>query len=66
MDRVEDHATGRRRRYDWHLLSVKDSKFEGAGDPTKLAFMLRTFLDWAERQGKSPATAADRSGGVMS
>jgi len=36
---------------DWHSLSVKDSKFEGAGDPTKLGFILRTFLDWAERPG---------------
>lgn len=37
---------------DWHSLSVKQNKFEGAGDPSKLAFMLRTFLDWAERTGK--------------
>ena len=37
---------------DWHSLSVKDGKFEGAGDPTKLRFMLQTFLDWAERPGR--------------
>lgn len=35
---------------DWHSLSVKDNKFEGAGDPSKLGFMLHTFLDWVERQ----------------
>jgi hypothetical protein len=37
---------------DWYSLSVKESKFEGAGDPSKLAFILRTFLDWAERPGR--------------
>ena len=36
---------------DWHSLSVKEKKFEGAGDPSKLAFILRTFLDWADRTG---------------
>jgi hypothetical protein len=34
---------------DWRSLFVEDGKFEGAGDPTKLTFILRTFLDWAEQ-----------------
>jgi hypothetical protein len=34
---------------DWHSVSVKENRFEAAGDPAKLTFMLRTFLDWAER-----------------
>ncbi len=37
---------------DWHSVSVKENKFEGRGDPSKLAFMLRTFLDWAEQPGR--------------
>jgi hypothetical protein len=37
---------------DWHSRSVKENKFEGRGDSSKLAFMLRTFLDWAERPGR--------------
>lgn len=37
---------------EWHSLSVKDSKFEGAGDPSKLTFMLRIFLDWATQPGR--------------
>ena len=40
---LEDNASA-----DWYSLSVKDKKFEGAGDPSKLGFILRTFLDWAE------------------
>jgi Immunity protein 53 len=31
----------------WHSISVKDNTFQAAGDPSKLEFMLRTFLDWA-------------------
>jgi hypothetical protein len=37
---------------DWHSISLKGTTFEAAGDPAKLEFMLRTFLDWAERPGK--------------
>jgi hypothetical protein len=37
---------------DWHALSVEENKFEGAGDPSKLAFMLRTFLEWTEPPGR--------------
>lgn len=37
---------------DWYSVSVKNSKFEAAGDPTKLVYMLQTFLDWAEQQGR--------------
>ena len=36
---------------DWHSLSVKGDTFEAAGDPTKLTFMLQTFLNWARRAG---------------
>jgi hypothetical protein len=34
---------------DWHRIWLEDHKFQGAGDPSKLAFILKTFLDWAER-----------------
>jgi hypothetical protein len=33
---------------DWYSRSVTQKTFEGAGDPFKLAFILQTFLDWAE------------------
>jgi hypothetical protein len=33
---------------DWYSISVNENKFEGACDPTKLAFLLRTFLEWAD------------------
>ena len=33
---------------DWHSISVKGNTFHAAGDPSKLEFMLRTFLDWAK------------------
>jgi len=33
---------------DWHSMSVEENKFEGAGDPLKLGYILQTFLDWAE------------------
>ena len=36
----------------WHSISVKNATFEAAGDPTKLEFMLRAFLDWAEQQAE--------------
>jgi hypothetical protein len=39
---------------DWHSLSVTDDKFQAAGDPSKLDFMIRTFLDWADRVGTRP------------
>jgi hypothetical protein len=31
---------------------VRENKFKGVGDPSKLAFMLRTFLDWPEQPGR--------------
>ncbi len=34
---------------NWHSISVKGSTFEAAGDPSKLEFLLKTFLDWAEQ-----------------
>jgi hypothetical protein len=37
---------------DWHSISVKGSTFEAAGDPAKLEFILRKFLDWAEQPGR--------------
>lgn len=33
---------------DWHRVWVKDNRFEGAGDPSKLVFLLKSFLDWAD------------------
>jgi hypothetical protein len=35
---------------EWHRISVKDRTFEAAGDPSKLDYMLVTFLDWAESE----------------
>ena len=34
---------------DWHSIRVIQNRFEGAGDPTKLAFILDQFLAWAQR-----------------
>ncbi len=36
------------RTYDsWLRCFVRDSRFEGAGDPARLQQILRLFLDWA-------------------
>jgi hypothetical protein len=40
--------TGASSEKRWHSISVKGSTFEAAGDPSKLEFMLQTFLEWAE------------------
>ena len=37
---------------DWLMYRVKDGKFEGAGDPTKLRALLFAFLELAERVTK--------------
>ena len=37
---------------DWHRIWVENKQFQGAGDPTKLIFILDQFLVWAERAGK--------------
>jgi Immunity protein 53 len=31
---------------DWYSMSVNDRTFDAAGDPSKLEFMLQTFLVW--------------------
>jgi len=36
---------------DWHRLWVEGEFFEGAGDPSKLEFILQQFLDWAGVSG---------------
>ena len=33
---------------DWHSIVVEGTRFKGAGDPSKLGLILKTFLDWAE------------------
>ena len=33
---------------NWHSIRVEGDVFTGAGDPSKLTFILKTFLDWAE------------------
>jgi hypothetical protein len=32
---------------DWMLCRIKDGRFDGAGDPTKLRAILQTFREWA-------------------
>ena len=32
---------------DWYHIEVVDNQFKGQGDPTKLAVIIRSFLDWA-------------------
>jgi hypothetical protein len=44
-----DFGLGGVKSTDWHRLWLEDLKFQGAGDPSKLTFILKTFLDWAER-----------------
>ena len=34
---------------DWHCIRVAQNRFEGTGDPTKLAFILDHFMAWAKR-----------------
>jgi hypothetical protein len=36
---------------DWHRIWVENNCFEGAGDPSKLEFILGQFLDWAALTG---------------
>lgn len=33
---------------DWILCRIKDGKFEGGGDPTKLTEILQIFKEWVE------------------
>ena len=34
---------------DWILCYVKDCRFEGAGDPSKLEEIIRRFKEWVEQ-----------------
>ena len=34
---------------DWMVCEVKDHKFIGAGDPSKLVEILQVFRDWVEK-----------------
>jgi len=36
---------------DWYHCAIKDKKFDGAGDPDKLEFILTTFFDWLKQNG---------------
>lgn len=40
---------------DWHSIVVQGTRFRGAGDSSKLGFILKTFLNWAE--GVRPTTS---------
>ena len=40
---------------DWLAYRIKDDRFEGIGDPTKLHALLYAFLDLAERTLKASA-----------
>jgi len=47
---------------DWLMCSVKDAKFIGAGDPSKLAVIVDHFLRFAESSEKSSdGRSKDRS-----
>lgn len=45
---------------DWLAYRVKDDRFEGIGDPTKLHALLFAFLDLAERTMQELSRAAKR------
>ena len=34
---------------DWILCYVKDCRFEGAGDPSKLEEIIQRFKEWVEQ-----------------
>jgi len=40
---------------DWICCSVQNKVFDGAGDPSKLDDILRTFLDWKEQRASQPS-----------
>ena len=39
---------------DWLAYRIRDDRFEGIGDPTKLHALLYAFLDLADRTMKTP------------
>jgi hypothetical protein len=43
---------------DWHRVWVEDLRFQGAGDPSKLEFILKAFLDWSENWAHYTASPA--------
>jgi hypothetical protein len=43
-----EHGVEKESSNDWHRVWIENGKFQAAGDPSKLAFFLKTFLDWAE------------------
>jgi hypothetical protein len=45
---------------DWLAYRVKEDRFEGIGDPTKLQALLFAFLDLADRTAASLARARSR------
>jgi len=45
------HGLGSEETADWHHLWVEANQFNGVGDPSKLGFILRAFLAWAEPPG---------------
>ena len=47
---------------DWLAYRIKDDRFEGKGDPTKLQALLFAFLDLADRTMAEMARAAARDG----
>jgi hypothetical protein len=55
FDRIADQvdASGFQQGERWLHCYVKDEVWHGAGDETKLAVILKTFLDWANHRGVS-------------
>lgn len=37
---------------DWYVYKIENDQFIGYGDPTKLDFLLKTFIDWAKSQNE--------------
>ena len=45
---------------DWLAYRIKEDRFEGIGDPTKLQALLFAFLDLADRTAAAMAKARER------
>ena len=48
LDKPFSTLAEKRSETDWIHCTVKDGIFRASGDSSKLATLIRTFLDWAE------------------
>jgi len=37
---------------DWHVYKTENDQFIGYGDPTKLDYLLKVFIEWAKSQNE--------------